>query len=460
MTGRLIDERLKNIDELRRREMELERLSRRLELALDTPRSASGNSISKPTNSIWDDRINELFGYPPDGGPRSYDALGARDPSRRSRARAQRGFPARRRRRRAATIRNTGCCCPTARCAISAKAAPPTRIRGAPARIVGVNWDVTADVALDENLKRANMLTEARNAELEAAKERIEFNALHDSLTGLPNRRYLDEVLAPHIEKFEPKASAPACCIIDLDRFKQINDTLGHAAGDAMLVHAARVLKPNLARRRFRRPRRRRRIRRAVQDRRRRQGALERAARHARRPHHRADAPAGALSRAMNAASASRSASPATSTRSPTRAACWSMPTSRSTGPRAAAATATSSSTKRCRPRSSPPSASPTTSCRAWSATSSSPTTSRSSTPRRMRSSASRRWRAGTIRPRACWRRPTSCKIAEELNVVATIDRMILEQTLTRLQRLGGERAATCPRPRSTSRRAGCTTRS
>ena len=113
-------------------------------------------------------------------------------------------------------------------------------------RIVGVNWDVTTDVLMNEKLTKANMLTAARNIELEAAKERIEFNALHDSLTGLPNRRYLDEVLALHIDKFEKDGERAGLLHLDLDRFKQINDTLGHAAGDAMLVHAARVLKANL----------------------------------------------------------------------------------------------------------------------------------------------------------------------------------------------------------------------
>jgi diguanylate cyclase (GGDEF)-like protein len=108
-------------------------------------------------------------------------------------------------------------------------------------RLIGVNWDVTADVTLHQALTRAHAMTEARNLELEAAKASIEYNALHDPLTGLPNRRFLDDMLARH------KSGEPVAVLhIDLDRFKQINDTLGHAAGDAMLVHAAHVLRTNV----------------------------------------------------------------------------------------------------------------------------------------------------------------------------------------------------------------------
>ena len=74
-------------------------------------------------------------------------------------------------------------------------------------------------------------------------------------------------------------------------------------------------------------------------------------------------------------------------------------------------------------------------------------------------SSASRRWRAGTIRPRGCSRPDDFLKIAEELNVVATIDRMILEQTL-KDSRNGELRASACRRLQSTCRHAACTTRS
>ena len=89
------------------------------------------------------------------------------------------------------------------------------------------------------DLERARQLAETRNIELEAARSRIEYNALHDHLTGLPNRRFLDQRLD---EWIADKVDYCAILHIDLDRFKQINDTLGHQAGDAMLVHTAKVL--------------------------------------------------------------------------------------------------------------------------------------------------------------------------------------------------------------------------
>jgi len=113
-------------------------------------------------------------------------------------------------------------------------------------RMLGVNWDVTEEVAARRELQRAKELAEARNKELEAAKARIEYNALHDTLTALPNRRYLDQVLAERAAEAATNGSSVALLHIDLDRFKQINDTLGHIAGDAMLVHAAELLRRNL----------------------------------------------------------------------------------------------------------------------------------------------------------------------------------------------------------------------
>ncbi len=115
-------------------------------------------------------------------------------------------------------------------------------------KLIGANWDVTDDVTLREDLERARQLAEARNLELEVARTRIEYNALHDHLTGLPNRRFLDQRLDDWIAD-----TVDYCAIlhIDLDRFKQINDTLGHQAGDAMLVHTAKVLSAIIGERDF-----------------------------------------------------------------------------------------------------------------------------------------------------------------------------------------------------------------
>ncbi|NKM34930.1 putative bifunctional diguanylate cyclase/phosphodiesterase [Rhizobium laguerreae] len=113
-------------------------------------------------------------------------------------------------------------------------------------KLIGANWDVTEEVALRNELQRAKDLAEARNRELEATKESIEHLALHDYLTGLPNRRYLDKMLDERSAECRAKGLALAILHIDLDRFKQINDTLGHRAGDAMLQHAASVLRTSV----------------------------------------------------------------------------------------------------------------------------------------------------------------------------------------------------------------------
>ncbi len=114
-------------------------------------------------------------------------------------------------------------------------------------KMIGANWDVTAEVALRDELKRANVLAEARNRELETAKEKIEHIALHDHLTGLPNRRYLDTILRTRADECRRDGSVLVILHIDLDRFKQINDTLGHRAGDTMLKHAAAVLSQSVS---------------------------------------------------------------------------------------------------------------------------------------------------------------------------------------------------------------------
>ncbi len=66
--------------------------------------------------------------------------------------------------------------------------------------------------------------------------------AMYDSLTGLPNRLRMSQVLHANLVAFEQQKRSCAVMLVDLDRFKQVNDTLGHPAGDALLKQVAERL--------------------------------------------------------------------------------------------------------------------------------------------------------------------------------------------------------------------------
>jgi len=73
--------------------------------------------------------------------------------------------------------------------------------------------------------------------------DQLSYQSQHDALTGLPNRLQLQDRLPLAIEDARSQGKLLAVCFIDLDRFKQINDTLGHTTGDRLLEQVSRRLK-------------------------------------------------------------------------------------------------------------------------------------------------------------------------------------------------------------------------
>jgi len=85
-----------------------------------------------------------------------------------------------------------------------------------------------------------------RTKELQAAMEKTQHMATHDVLTGLPNRSMFSQRLNYAIQAAQRYQRQFAVLFIDLDRFKIINDTLGHEAGDQLLQEIATRLKQSL----------------------------------------------------------------------------------------------------------------------------------------------------------------------------------------------------------------------
>ncbi len=102
------------------------------------------------------------------------------------------------------------------------KARPVIGTDGEVIRIVGTISDVT---------------------EIKTAEERLLHDAVHDSLTGLPNRELLHDRLdaALALASQDPRLK-PAVIVIDIDRFKAINDAIGLSAGDSILLTLSRRL--------------------------------------------------------------------------------------------------------------------------------------------------------------------------------------------------------------------------
>ncbi|OWV64722.1 diguanylate cyclase [Rhizobium sp. R339] len=232
------------LEELSSREGQLAELSSRLDLALNSYQCGIWEARPHRGGSIWNERMYELYGLEPRHGFMTEETwLSCIHPEDRGLALESARY-----------FKQPGDT-HTLVCRVIAGDGSVRYVRSVgkvhqtasgEMKIMGIAFDATEDVLMTIRLKAAKDEAVAKNIELELAKNRIEHNSLHDPLTALANRRKLDMALEGltndglrHRQKF-------AILHIDLDRFKEINDTLGHAAGDAMLVHASKVLARNV----------------------------------------------------------------------------------------------------------------------------------------------------------------------------------------------------------------------
>lgn len=108
--------------------------------------------------------------------------------------------------------------------------------------LVGLIHDITQRKQLEVELRRKTEELSRSNAELRHNEDRLRHLAYHDGLTGLPNRDLFEEQLQHFVNWSQEHDQITAVLFLDLDGFKQINDTYGHGMGNLLLKAVAQRL--------------------------------------------------------------------------------------------------------------------------------------------------------------------------------------------------------------------------
>lgn len=98
----------------------------------------------------------------------------------------------------------------------------------------------------EQRLQDVNLQLVAQLAEIQALQEKLSEEALRDSLTGLYNRRYLEETLARELLRAGREERPLSLVMMDIDHFKRLNDTYGHQAGDLVLKELGAMLREHI----------------------------------------------------------------------------------------------------------------------------------------------------------------------------------------------------------------------
>jgi diguanylate cyclase (GGDEF)-like protein len=103
-----------------------------------------------------------------------------------------------------------------------------------------------AQQMLQRQARSLEYLVGERTRQLEERNRQLEVLATRDPLTGLFNRRYMEHRLEEELARLKRYGTPYSVVLVDVDHFKAVNDTLGHAAGDHVLVQVASSLKNNV----------------------------------------------------------------------------------------------------------------------------------------------------------------------------------------------------------------------
>ena len=113
-------------------------------------------------------------------------------------------------------------------------------------RVIGASKiarDITAHKRLEAEQALAKRQVESQLAEISLLQAKLQEQVIRDPLTGLYNRRYLDETLPRELSLAKREGYALSVIMLDLDHFKRVNDTYGHPAGDEVLKALAALLR-------------------------------------------------------------------------------------------------------------------------------------------------------------------------------------------------------------------------